>query len=88
MQNLKRTVRKYGMPKGHRKGINGSELLDYFTARMLIYLPSYKWVLDNVPEVKDVIEKIKERAKTHDIVFLDYNTNIDFQDTSSPLSHA
>ena len=47
MKGLKRTVRKFGIPKGHKKGINGSELLDYITARKLIYLPAYKWVLDN-----------------------------------------
>lgn len=88
MKNLKRTIRTLGMPKGHRKGVCGIELLDYFSARMLIYLPSYKWVLDNVPEVHDVVEKIKERSLSHDIVLLDYNTNIDFLDTSSPLSHA
>ena len=88
MKNLKRTVRKYGIPKGHRKGVYGKELLDYFTARMQIYLPSYKWVLENIPEVQNIIKKIKERAKTHDIILLDYNTNIDFRDISSPLSHA
>ena len=88
MAGLKRTVRKFGAPKGHRKGINGTELLNYFDARMLIYLPSYKWVLDNVHEVHDIVMRIKERAKNHDIVFLDYNTNIDFRNISSPLSHA
>ena len=40
MRDLKRTVRKYGMPKGHRKGAYGKELLGYFEARMLIYLPT------------------------------------------------
>lgn len=88
MIGLKRTVRKYGKPLGHQKGINSTELLNYFDARMQIYLPSYKWMLENVPSVKSVICKIKERSKDHDIVFLDYNTNIDFRDTSSPLSHA
>lgn len=88
MRNLKRTVRKYGMPKGHRKGVYGKELLGYFEARMLIYLPTYKWVLDNVPEVHRVVERIKEQSKIQDIVLLDYNTNIDFRDTSKPLSHA
>ncbi|MDE7455796.1 MAG: hypothetical protein K2M96_03720 [Prevotella sp.] len=88
MRNLKRTVRKYGMPKGHRKGAYGKELLGYFKARMLIYLPTYKWVLDNVPEVHHMIERIKEQNKIQDIVLLDYNTNIDFRDASKPLSHA
>lgn len=88
MRDLKRTVRKYGMPKGHRKGAYGKELLGYFEARMLIYLPTYKWVLDNVPEVHYVVERIKEQSKIHDIILLDYNTNIDFRDASKPLSHA
>ena len=88
MRDLKRTVRKYGMPKGHRKGAYGKELLGYFEARMLIYLPTYKWVLDNVPEVHHIVERIKEQSKIQDIVLLDYNTNIDFRDVSKPLSHA
>ncbi len=88
MRDLKRTVRKYGMPKGHRKGAFGKDLLGYFEARMLIYLPTYKWVLDNVPEVHYVVERIKEQSKIQDIVLLDYNTNIDFRDVSKPLSHA
>lgn len=88
MRDLKRTVRKYGIPKGHRKGAYGTELLGYFDARMLIYLPTYKWVLDNVSEVHRVVERIREQSKIQDIVFLDYNTNIDFRDVSKPLSHA
>ncbi len=88
MRDLKRTVRKFGVPKGHRKGAYGKELLGYFEARMLIYLPTYKWVLDNVPEVHYVVERIKERNKIRDIVLLDYNTNTDFRDVSKPLSHA
>lgn len=88
MRDLKRTVRKYGVPKGHRKGAYGKELLGYFEARMLIYLPTYKWVLDNVPEVHRVVERIKEQSKKQDIVLLDYNTNIEFRDISKPLSHA
>ena len=88
MRDLKRTVKKYGIPKGHRKGAYGKELLGYFEARMLIYLPTYKWELDNVPKVHHVIERIKEQNKVQDIVLLDYNTNIDFRDASKPLSHA
>lgn len=88
MKNLKRTVKRFGKPLGHRKGVYGTELLDYFSARMQIYLPSYKWVLENVKEVKEVVMRIKERSLSHDIVFLDYNTNIDFRDISTPLSHA
>lgn len=88
MRHLKRTVRHFGRPLGHRRGIFGTELLSYFEARMQIYLPSYKWVLDNVPRVNALVGRIAERAKEHDIVFLDYNTNDDYRDLSSPMSHA
>lgn len=88
MIGIKRTVKRFGKPLGHRKGIYGTELLNYFDARMQIYLPTYKWMLENVSDVKNVIQRISERAKTHDIVFLDYNTNDNFRDISSPISHA
>lgn len=88
MKELKRTVRRFGPPLGHRKGVYGTELLSYFDARMLIYIPSYKWVLDNVPAVHEIVSRIAERAKTNDIVLLDYNTNIEFRDITAPLSHA
>ena len=88
MKNLKRTVRKYGKPLGHQKGIYSKELLGYLDARMQIYIPTYKWVLDNVPDVHHSIERIKEESKKRDIVFLDYNTNVDYKNTKSPLSHA
>lgn len=88
MKNLKRTVRRLGYPKGHRKGIHGSELLDYLSARILIYLPSYEWVLENVPDVRNIVDKIKKKSEETDIVLLDYNTNLDFRNLSTPLSHA
>ena len=51
MKNMKRTTRKYGPCLGHRKGVHGEELLGYLTARKQIYLPCYKWVLENKPVV-------------------------------------
>lgn len=90
MKNIKRSIRKHGKLRGHRKGIEGEELLCYFDARMQIYLPSYKWVLDNVPQVKQVIDGIKAKIenKNVNIVLLDYNTNTDYRDLTKPLSHA
>ena len=88
MRNLKRTVRKYGKPLGHRYGVGSNRILNYFEARMLIYLPTYKYVLDNIPEVRNIIDKIRERAKTNVIILLDYNTNSDYRDITKPLSHA
>lgn len=86
MKNIKRTVRKYGKPLGHRKGINGKELLNYIDARIQIYLPSYLWVLKN--KVSDIIIRLKEASQNQDIVLLDYETNCDVLNTAKPLSHA
>lgn len=86
MQNLKRTVRKYGKPRGHRKGVCGSELLGYIEARKLIYVPTYKWMLEH--KAKSLVERLKELAKTKTVVLLDYDTNPDVENPASPLSHA
>ena len=86
MKNIKRTVRKYGKPLGHRKGINGTELLDYIDARVQIYLPSYLWVLQN--KVIEVVERLKKASQKEDIVLLDYQTNCDVLNHKKPLSHA
>jgi len=86
MKGIKRTVRKYGKPLGHRKGINGNELLDYITARKEIYLRSYGWMLDN--KANETIQLIKNEAEINDIVLLDYETNVDIENIKKPLSHA
>ncbi|MCD8237523.1 MAG: hypothetical protein LUD00_12990 [Prevotellaceae bacterium] len=86
MKNIKRTVRRFGKPLGHRKGVYGTELLDYITARKLIYIPTYKWMLEH--KVADIIDRLREASKTKTIVLLDYNTNQDVDDGSKPLSHA
>lgn len=86
MKNIKRSVRKNGRPLGHRKGVNGSELLDYIEARKQIYIPTYRWMLEN--KVSSIIKRMKEASKTKIIILLDYNTNQDVDDASKPLSHA
>ena len=86
MKNIKRSVRKNGRPLGHRKGVKGTELLDYIEARKQIYIPTYRWMLEN--KVSSIIERMKEASKTKTIILLDYNTNQDVDDASKPLSHA
>ena len=88
MHNIKRTVRKYGKPLGHQFGVFSKEILNYADARRYIYVPSYKYVLDNVSEVHSIVERIKKQAETSDIVLLDYNINPDNRDITRPLSHA
>lgn len=86
MRNLKRTVRKFGRPLGHQKGVNSTELLGYIEARKQIYIPTYKWVLEH--KVFDIIKSLREASKSKTIILLDYDTNSDVDDPKRPLSHA
>lgn len=86
MKNIKRTVRRFGKPLGHRKGVKGTELLGYIEARKQIYLPAYQWVLEN--KVASIIDRLREASTTKTIVLLDYTTNCDIDNPKTPLSHA
>ena len=91
MKNMKRTTRKYGPMRGHRKGVHGEELLGYLTAGYLtarkeIYLKCYKWVLEN--KLQKLVTAIRIISKNKPVVLLDYNTNPDVWNPKSPLSHA
>ena len=86
MKNIKRTVRRFGKPLGHRRGVYGSELLGYIEARKQIYIPTYRWVLEN--KVADIIDRLREASKTKTIILLDYDTNADVENPKKPLSHA
>ena len=87
MKNIKRTVRRFGKPLGHRKGVDGTELLGYIEARKQIYIPTYKWVLEN--KVANIIERLRaasDSGKT--IVLLEYDMNAYVENAKKPLSHA
>lgn len=86
MRNIKRTVRKFGKPLGHRKGVYGKELLGYIEARKQIYIPTYQWMLEH--KVPHIIERLREANKTKTIILLDYNVNCDVDDPKRALSHA
>ncbi len=86
MKGLKRTARRHGEVVGHRAGVEGTELLPYELARRRIYLPSYRWVLEN--RVADLVERLRAEGAGHAVVLLDYTTNGDVGDLSKPLSHA
>ncbi|MFD9698414.1 DUF6939 family protein [Lentzea sp. NPDC059081] len=86
MKGLKRTVRRFGQVRGHRAGLTGEHLLDYRTARQEIYLPTYRWVLEN--RLQAEVARLHELASSADVVLLDYTTNGDAEDLSTPLSHA
>ena len=87
MKGLKRTVRRFGKPLGHQKGVNSSELMGYREARKQIYIPSYRWVLEH--KVAHIIDRLREASiKGKTIVLLDYDTNADVENAKKPLSHA
>ena len=86
MKNMKRTVSKFGPCLGHRKGGYGEELLGYIEARKQIYLPSYKWVLEN--KLQKLVTAVRIISKHKPVVLLDYNTNPDVNNPKHALSHA
>jgi hypothetical protein len=86
MKHIKRTTRKYGPVLGHRAGLRGDDLLSYSVARREIYLPSYRWVLEN--RVPELVAELGELARSAEVVLLDYTVNADIDDLAQPLSHA
>lgn len=86
MKNIKRTVRRFGRPLGHRKGVFGTEILGYIEARHQIYIPTYRWTLEH--KAREIIRRLRDASKTETIVLLDYNTNCNVEDPAKPLSHA
>lgn len=87
MKNIKRTTRRFGRPLGHRKGVKGTELLGYIEARKQIYIPTYKWMLEN--RAASIIERLRKASNSgKTIILLDYDTNADVENAHKPLSHA
>lgn len=86
MAGIKRAGKSRGAVRGHRCGVGSSMLLGYRDARLQIYLPAYKWVLENC--LREEVEELRRIAAAGPLVLLDYETNCDIEDLSSPLSHA
>jgi hypothetical protein len=87
MKGIKRAAGgRRGKVLGHRFGVGSDVLLGYREARFGIYLPAYRWVLEN--RLADQVARLREEASARVVVLLDYETNGDVEDLSSPLSHA
>ena len=86
MKGIKRSSRKRGLVLGHQKGINSDQLFNYIEARQEIYLPAYRWVLDNF--LKKELQTLYSLNEESNVVLLDYETNTDIDNTEKPLSHA
>lgn len=86
MSGIKRGGKGRGAVRGHRFGVGSDTLLGYRDARFRIYLPAYKWVLEN--RLVSEIEQMRRLAINKPLVLLDYESNADVEDVSKPLSHA
>lgn len=86
MRDIKRSGRSRGVVRGHRFGVGNSELLAYRDARYRIYLPAYRFVLEN--RLAAEVERLRAELRSRPIVLLDYETSADVDDLSRPLSHA
>jgi hypothetical protein len=86
MKGLKRTVRRYGAVRGHRTGLTGDRLLGYEEARRRIYLPTYRWILENA--AADLVAELRRISVDRDVVLLDHTTNGEVANLGTPLSHA
>lgn len=86
MAGIKRGGKSRGAVRGHRFGVGSDTLLGYRDARYRIYLPAYRWVLEH--RLTAEVEELRRLAAATPLVLLDYETNADVEDVSSPLSHA
>lgn len=86
MKRLKRTVRRFGTCLGHRRGVDGTELLGYREARWQIYLPCYRFVL--AERLADEVAKLRALGADQTVVLLDFGKNGQPDDLRQPLSHA
>lgn len=85
MAGIKRGGKSRGGVRGHRFGVGSDVLLGYRDARVRIYLPAYRWVLEH--RLTAEVEQLR-RLTGETLVLLDYETNPDVDDLSRPLSHA
>jgi hypothetical protein len=72
--------------RGHRFGVGSDVLLGYREARYNIYLPAYRWVLEN--RLAAEVQRLRDEAARRPVVLLDYETNEDVEELSRSLSHA
>jgi hypothetical protein len=86
MRGIKRSGWSRGRVLGHRFGEGSPVLLPYREARLKIYLPSYRWVLEHCLERE--VQELQVRMAQTMVVLLDYETNEDLDNLGSPLSHA
>ena len=88
-RKLKRTSSTKGKYKGHSKGTRGVGKIEILTgndAIKQIYVPAYKWVLEN--KCRKIVEKIKELSKERTVILLDDKVVANVDKATKIISHA
>ncbi len=86
MKGIKRSERRFGKVLGHRAGLDGDRLLPYLESRRQIYLPCYRFVLEII--LPDLVDELERLSNDGPVTLLDFQTNGNVEDLSTPLSHA
>ncbi|GHO59553.1 DUF6939 family protein [Ktedonobacter robiniae] len=86
MKGIKRSGRSLGSVLGHREGVDGKRLLGYREARSAIYLPTYRWVLEN--KLQPELDTLRQLSAQASVILLDYEINANIDDLRRPISHA
>ena len=86
---MKNEVKEFSYIYDEVSELNSKDLFNYLveTPNCIIYI-SDKYNLNNNNFERNFINKMQDENLLDLVVFLDYNTNIDYRDLSKPLSHA
>ncbi len=88
-RKLKRLSSTKGKYVGHSKGTRGvakTEVLEGTDAIREIYVPAYKWVLEN--KCSKIVEKIKELSKERTVILLDDKVVVKIEKATKIISPA
>jgi hypothetical protein len=66
----------------------GEKIIDLVSARLLIYIPAYLYVLDHLVPEKMIEEIATALSNGQDVLFYDWDENFDVLDPTSSFSHS
>lgn len=70
----------------YRIGCGGRVVYDYIKARKKIFIPTYRWMLEN--NAAEIIKRMRVANRDKTVVLYDGEDNYDIENPSKPLSHA
>lgn len=71
---------------GFKRGCYDHVIFDYIEARKKIFIPTYRWMLEN--KAAEIIKRMRIANRDKTIVLYDGEDNYDIDNPSKPLSHA